>query len=206
MACDGICMKPPFSGSQLQSPYRDQHQQKICRRTRKSHPTRPPGMPPLPKRIIRRTRPSHHPIPTHHEVRENRDHNHAPGFAPHVRHGIQRDLPSESRRVVASHLGDQRVRGLVTRRRKEKCHEPNESENEKLGSEIRQVICPFRLLSLSRLEVVIHLCKPRPFTPARWGKCAHCGVSVVNSSHGYQDKEEEKTDQIQESPKPETRA
>jgi hypothetical protein len=31
------------------------------------------------------------------------------------------------------------VRCFVTRRRKEKCYEPNESENEKLGSEFRQV-------------------------------------------------------------------
>jgi hypothetical protein len=143
MARDGVGMKPPFSGSQLQSANSDKHQQKICRRSGKSHPSRPPRMPPFPKRIIGRTRPSHHPISTHHEVREDRDHNHAPGFAPHVGHWIQRDLTALGRRIVASHLGDQRVRGLVTSRRKEECHEPNEPENEKLRSDIRQLSGPF---------------------------------------------------------------
>jgi hypothetical protein len=52
------------------------------------------------------------------------------------------------------------VRCFMARRRKEKCHKPNESENEKIGSDFRQWIRPFRLLSPSRLEVVTLLCKP----------------------------------------------
>lgn len=166
MPCDGIGMKPPFRRSQLQSGHSDQHQQKICRRSGKSHPTRPPRMPPFPQRVVRSARPSHHPISVHHQVGEDRDHYHSPRLAPHVRHGVQRDLAAESRCFVASYLGDQRVRRLVTRGRKEECYEPDESEDEKIGIEIRQGNWPFRLLSPSRLEVVAQLCKPPLLRPA----------------------------------------
>ena len=52
------------------------------------------------------------------------------------------------------------MRGFVTRCGEEKRYIPNESENEKIGIEIRQGSWPFRLLSPSRLEVVAQLCKP----------------------------------------------
>src|SRR4029077_17034970 len=114
-------------------------------------------MPPLPKRVVRRARPSKHSV--HEQERNNRYNHHSPGFAPHMRHGIQRYLPALGRRFIASHLGDQSVRRFVTRRRKQKRDIPNESENENIGSEIRQVIGPFPQLSPSRLEVVTLLCK-----------------------------------------------
>jgi hypothetical protein len=69
-------------------------------------------------------------------------------------------LSAESGRFVSSYFGDKSVRGLVTRRREKKRHEPDETESEKLGSEFRQVSWPFRLFSSSRLEVVTRLCKP----------------------------------------------
>src|SRR5580704_2416493 len=114
-------------------------------------------MAPLPKRVIRGTRPSKHRM--HEEKREDGDHNHAPWLAPHVRHGIQGDLSAKCRRLIASRLGDECVRRLMTGRGEEKRDIPDESENEKFGSEIRQEDRPFRLLSSSRLEVVTRLCK-----------------------------------------------
>jgi len=114
-------------------------------------------MPPLPKGVVRRACPSKHS--THEQERNNRYKHHSPGFAPHVRHRIQRHLPALGRRFIASHLGDQSVRRFVTRRRKQKRDIPDESENEKIGSEILQVIGPFPQLSPSRLEVVTLLCK-----------------------------------------------
>jgi len=118
-------------------------------------------MPPLPKRVVRRARPSKHSA--HEQERNNRYNHHSPGFAPHVRHRIQRHLPALRRRFIAAHLGDQGVRGFVTRRRKQKSDIPNESENENIRSEIRQVMGPFLSANPSRLEVVTPLCKLRHF-------------------------------------------
>src|SRR5271156_3315277 len=114
-------------------------------------------MPPLPKRVVRRACPPKHSA--HEQERNNRYNHHSPGFAPHVRHRIQRHLPALSRRFIASPLGDKSVRRFVTGRRKQKRDIPNESENEKIGSEIRQVIGPFLSSAPSRLEVVTLLCK-----------------------------------------------
>ena len=78
-----------------------------------------------------------------------------------MRNGIQRDLSAECRSLVASYLGDERVRRFMTRCRKQKRNIPDESENETFGSDFLQRIRPFRLPSPSRLEVVNRLCKPR---------------------------------------------
>src|SRR5579859_5840691 len=143
----------------------------------------------------------------------------APGFTPHVGHGVQRNLPAKRRRLVASHFGHKSVRCFVTRCGKEKRYVPDESENEKIGSDIRQGSWPFRLRSSSRLEVVAQLCKPRfardtaPSSRRTFPgglherKCARFSRSVVNSTHGEHKKEEkQEAEQVQKSPRQETAA
>ena len=198
-------MKPTCDGSNSQPNHRQKHQRKICRWPGQSHPRRAAWMPPLPQRVEGRARPSKHGM--HGKKRQDGDHNHAPGFAPHVGHRVQRNLSAEGRRFVASHFGHQSVRGFVTRCGKEKRNIPNESENEKIGIEIRQGIWPFRLLSPSRLEVVAQLCKPCLLCDAipsprraysgrsHERKCSRFGPPVVNSSHGNQKEQKEEAQQ-----------
>lgn len=114
-------------------------------------------MAPFPERIVWRAGPSKHPA--HEEKRQNRNKDHSPRLAPHVWDRIQGDLSAKCRRLIASCLGDECMRRLMTGRREEKRDVPDESENEKFGSKIRQEVQPFRLLSPSRLEVVTRLCK-----------------------------------------------
>jgi len=134
----------------------------------------------------------------HGNVRENWDYDHAPGLAPHVRYGIQRDLTAECRCFIAAHLGDERVRRFVTRRRKQKRDIPDKSENEIFGRETRQVIRSFRLRSPSRLEVVTRLCKRVSSNRASGRKCVRFRASVVNSSHANQNQQKEEACQNQE--------
>jgi len=114
-------------------------------------------MAPFPERIVRRAGPSKHS--PHEEERQNRNKDHSPRLAPHVWDRIQGDLTAKRCRLIAFRLGDECVRRLVTGRGEEKRDIPDESENEKFGSKIRQEVSPLRLLSPSRLEVVTPLCK-----------------------------------------------
>src|SRR5580704_2717481 len=98
-------------------------------------------MPPLPQRIEWSTGPSKHSA--HEQKREDRYKHHAPRLAAHVRHGIQRNLSAEGGGFVAADFGNQGMRGFVARRREEKRHVPDKSENEKIGREVGQVSWPF---------------------------------------------------------------
>jgi hypothetical protein len=179
MTRDEVGMKPARGVSHVQANYGEKHQRKICRWPGKCHPSRPPRMPALPKRVVRRAGPSKHSA--HEQERNNRYNHHSPRLAPDVGHRIQRHLPALSRRFIASHLGHQSVRRFVTGRRKQKRDVPNESENQKIGSEIRHLVWPFRQLSPSRLEVVTLLCKRlrhlRHVLRVRGKECATGGVS-----------------------------
>src|SRR5690349_9581913 len=135
-----------------------QHQSEICRRPRQSHPRRASRVTPLPERVEGCARPTEHGV--HGEKRKEGNHNHAPGFAPHVRDGIERNLSAKRRRFVATDFCDERMRGFVAGGGKQKGDIPDESEDEKIGCEVRQGVRPFRMFRSSRLEVVPSLCKP----------------------------------------------
>src|SRR5690348_494061 len=214
MACHGIAYKPTRCGSHMERGNGQQHQSEICRRPRQSHPRRASRVTPLPERVEGCACPTEHGV--HGEKRKEGNHNHAPGFAPHVRDGIERNLSAKRRRFVAADFGDERMRGFVAGGGKQKGDIPDESEDEKIGCEVRQGVRPFRMFRSSRLEVVPSLCKPyRHYRPAanseslrvaasrrRVGASPRCypnfPQSVLDCQHGDQE-QKEKEKQIPDS-------
>jgi hypothetical protein len=108
----------------------EKHQTEIGSRSRKGHPGRPPGMAALPERIVGSAGPTDHS--TGKEKAQDRDKNHAKGFAANVGNWIERYLSAESSGGVTTAFGDKSVGCFVAGRRKEKDHIGDERADEKL--------------------------------------------------------------------------
>ena len=113
---------------------REQHQSEIRRRTAQRHPRRPPRIPLLPRRIVRRAGPPDHPVRD--KIRNNRHYYQSKRFALDVRQWIQRHLPAVKRRRIPAQLRDQRVRPLMAGRRKKKNDVPHHAQNQKIWRQL----------------------------------------------------------------------
>src|SRR6266446_1098054 len=135
VARNGIGEDPATCGANAQPDRRQKHKREIGGGTGEGHPGGAPWVTALPAGIKGGAGPADHAAGKY--EREYGDHHHAPGLAADVRDGIESDLAAEGCRFVAAQFGNQGVGSFVASRGEKECNVPDETEDEKIGGELR---------------------------------------------------------------------